>query len=217
MILTVGCWFKAAIMGNSGRFGKYGDHKRIQRLQSARISSHPQPKSTPGSVRLSKPHKKKISRKKPLILTRPANALNGSYLGALSKKAFQEYGPYEHILPHWLESGITSSFVATMEGNPVGFAMLGQPYQDNNLYALLELLAIAVEPDKRRLGVGDLLMKEVVKSAVEQDIERIILHTAVKNFAGRRLFRKHGVAQLKIKKNFYPNGQDAVLMYKDLP
>lgn len=215
-ILTIGCWFRAAIMGNSGRFGKYGDQKRIKRLKDARISSRLKPKSKTESTYFTKRYKKKESRKKPRISIRPATALDGSYIGALSKKVFQKYGPYEHILPRWFESGITFSFIAKMEGIPVGFAMLGQPCQNEDLYSLLELLAIAVDPGNRRLGIGDLLLKAAEKSAAEKDVEKIILHTAVRNFPGRTLFQKHGFVPLKIKKNFYPKGQDAVFMYKDM-
>jgi ribosomal-protein-alanine N-acetyltransferase len=203
-------------MGNRGRFGKYGDHKRIKRLRDAGIRSVFPPRAMPESTRLTESYKKKISRKTPRISIRPATPLDVSYVGALSKKAFQKYGPYETILPRWLESGITSSFIAIIEERPVGFAMLGRPSQKSNFFGMLELLAVAVEPANRGLGIGDLLMREVERTASKQEVEKVILHTAVKNIAGRGLFNKHGFKPLKVKKNFYPEGQDALLMCKDL-
>jgi len=203
-------------MGNRGRFGKYGDHKRIKRLQDARIKSDSVPSAIPESNRFSERYKKKVSRKGPGISIRPATPLDVSFVGSLSKKAFQKYGPYETILPRWLRSGLTSSFIAIREKRPVGFAMLGRPSHKMDALGMLELLALAVEPANRRLGIGDLLMKEVEREAVRQNIEKVILHTAVKNSPGRRLFGKHGFMTLEVKGNFYPEGQDAVLMYKDL-
>lgn len=203
-------------MGNRGRFGKYGDHKRIKRLQNARIGSNSAPGAEPGSTRLAKRYGKALSRKTSRISIRPATLLDVSYVVALSKKAFHKYGPYENILPAWLESGVTYSIIAIMEGKPVGFAMLGRPFQKSNFSGILELLAVAVEPSNRGLGIGDLLMREVQRTAAKQEVEKVILHTAVKNLPGRGLFTKHGFTPLKVKKNFYPEGQDALLMYKDL-
>jgi ribosomal protein S18 acetylase RimI-like enzyme len=204
-------------MGNRGRFGKYGDHKRIKRLQDARIRSGSAPRAVPEFTRLTERYnKEKISRKTPRISIRPATLLDVSYVGALSKKAFKKYGPYENILPGWLQSGIASSFIAIMEERPVGFAMLGRPFQKSNFSGMLELLAVAVEPANRGLGIGDLLMREVERTASKQEVEKVILHTAVKNLPGRGLFNKHGFKPLKLEKNFYPEGQDALLMYKDI-
>ncbi len=203
-------------MGTRGRFGKYGDHKRIKRLQNARIRSGSAPRAVPESTRLTERYRKTISRKASRISIRPATILDVSYVGALSKKAFHKYGPYENILPGWLESGITFSFIAIMEERPVGFAMLGRPFQKSNFSGMLELLAVAVEPANQGLGIGDLLMREVEKTAGKQEVEKVILHTAVKNLPGRGLFNKHGFTPLKVKKNFYQEGQDALLMYKDI-
>lgn len=203
-------------MGNRGRFGKYGDHKRIKRLQDARIRSGSAPRAVPESTRFTERYRKKISRKTPRISIRPATPLDVNYIRALSKKSFQKYGPYENVLPCWLESGITSSFIAIMQERPVGFAMLGQPFQKNNFFGTLELLAVAVEPASQRLGIGDLLMKEVERTASEQEVQKVILHTAIKNLPARRLFSKHGFKALKVKKKFYPEGQDALLMCKDI-
>jgi ribosomal-protein-alanine N-acetyltransferase len=94
--------------------------------------------------------------------------------------------------------------------------MLGRPFQKSNFSGMLELLAVAVEPANRGLGIGDLLMREVERTASKQEVEKVILHTAVKNLPGRGLFNKHGFKPLKLEKNFYPEGQDALLMYKDI-
>jgi ribosomal-protein-alanine N-acetyltransferase len=203
-------------MGNRGRFGKYGDRKRIKRLQDARIRSASVLKAVPKYTAPTEPYRKKAFRKRPRVSIRQATPLDAGYVGALSKEVFQKYGPYENILPGWLESGIASSFIAVMEERPVGFAMLGRISQKRHLPGMLELLAVAVEPENQGLGIGDLFMEEVERTAGRQEAEKVILHTAVKNLPGRRLFNKHGFRPLKVKKNFYPEGQDALLMYKDI-
>ena len=203
-------------MGNRGRFGKYGDHKRIAKLRDVRTRPGYPPKGGLEPPQLTERYKKKASQKTPRIKIRPATASDVDYVGVLSKKAFKQYGPYENILPRWLESGITFTFIALMEERPVGFAMIGRSAQKWNFPGMCELLAVAVEPANQRLGIGDLLMREVERTANEQEVEMVILHTAAKNLPGQKLFNKHGFIPLEIKKNFYPEGQDALMMYKDI-
>ncbi len=45
-------------------------------------------------------------------------------------------------------------------------------------------------------------------------VDRLILHTALDNLPGRALFKRHGFAACGVKKAFYPEGQDALMMEK---
>ena len=71
-----------------------------------------------------------------------------------------------------------------------------------------------------RAGVRSLLEGqaniEVVGEARRINAETLILHTAANNVRGQKLFKKHGFSALGAKKNFYPKGQDALVMYKDV-
>lgn len=202
-------------MGNRGRFGKYGDSKRIERLRKSRIGTgHAQGRGVvaPGGAA----HYKKRAPEGDRFTTRPARASDVDYVRGLSKKVFQQYGPYENMLPRWLESGVTVTVIALMGKRTVGFAMVGRLRREWSHPAVSELLAIAVEPEARRLGIGDLLMREVVKRAKELKVETLALYTGVENLPGQRLFKKHGFIPSEVKKNFYPGGQDAIMMYKDI-
>jgi ribosomal-protein-alanine N-acetyltransferase len=159
--------------------------------------------------------KKKIGHKNQ-VTVRPAKPEDLHYIRSLGKKVFQQYGPYEEMLVGWFESGFTITFLALTERRPVGFAMLSGQKGIWYLPRVSELLAIAVEPEKWKLGIGDLLMKEVQRKAEAEGVEMLILHTAVENLPGQKLFKKYGFVPLDIKKNFYPEGQDALMMYKDI-
>ncbi len=203
-------------MGNRGRFGKYGEHKRIGRLRDVGI--RPGFNSHRGSLK--EPHgiaryNQKVSQKARITI-RPAIPSDMHYVAGLSRKVFQQYGPYEDILPQWLESGFTVTFMAMLEKKPVGFVMLGMPGQRWEFQGTCELLAIAVEPARQRLGAADILLREILKTATELLVERIVLHTAAQNLPGKKLFEKHGFVPAGIKKAFYPKGQDALMMCKDL-
>ena len=203
-------------MGKRGRFGKYGEKKRIERLRQSRLApsavTGKRPKPPNGYVT---PCKKTTSQRMH-VTTRKARESDASYIGSLSKEVFQEYGPYEKILRYWLDSGKTVTVLALMGEGPAGFAMLSRPAPGCSFSGTCELLAIAVETEKQRLGIGDLLLRDVEKRAVELNAQKIILHTAVRNLDGQKLFRRHGYALAEIKKNFYQGGQDAFMMYKDI-
>ncbi len=138
------------------------------------------------------------------------------YIRSLSKTAFEEYGPYEDMLPDWFRAGITVTLLAVVEERPVGFAMIRRLGRESRLHRVSELLAIAVEPAQWKRGIGDLLMNEIQKEAHRTGVETLVLHTAIENLPGRGLFKKHGFVLLDTRSNFYPRGQDAVMMYKDI-
>ena len=146
----------------------------------------------------------------------PFTIADTDYIRNLSKKVFEQYGPYEKILTRWLESGTAVTLLAWTEKDPVGFAMLRGFEFGWPVVPLTELLAIAVEPAKWRIGIGDLLMDEVVRQAESLKVATLVLHTAIDNLPAQMLFRKHGFSELGMRKDFYPNGQDAITMYKEI-
>ena len=153
---------------------------------------------------------------RPQITIRAAEESDVEFAHSLSKKAFSQYGPYEDMLERWFQSGTTETLLALMEKRPVGFAMLGRHQSEWDSRQIAELLAIAVEPAKQKKGIGDSLIREVVRKARELRIETVVLCTALENVAAQRLFKKHGFTPSKIKKSFYPRGQDALLMYNHI-
>jgi ribosomal-protein-alanine N-acetyltransferase len=98
----------------------------------------------------------------------------------------------------------------------VGFAMLGWFREANFLSDTAEVLAIAVVPDRRRGGVGRLLMEEIERAARSHYARVLLLHTAVDNQPAKELFRKCGFKKGQVKRGFYPAGQDAIAMFKVL-
>jgi len=201
-------------MGNGGRFGKYGEQKRIDRLRQA--SNLPLSRTTAGEHPPSDGLHRRKPRRKARIAIRPAELSDEAFIRSLSRKAFQQYGPYEDLLPNWFLSGIGIAFVAVLGKRTAGYAMLERI---PNLYTcprVSELLAIAVEPWARNWGVGERLMEEIIRKANLLLVERLVLHTAVDNLPGQALFRKHGFVANGVEKEFYPEGQDALMMQKEM-
>ena len=204
-------------MGNRGRFGKYSEIKRLSRLLHSRKQAVPPLRSDMKSPK-SRASMKISATQKPQVSIRPAKDSDASFIGRLSGKVFSIYGPsYEETVPRWLELEMTHTIMADIQGSPAGFAILGQLSSRYDQTRVSELLAIAVEPMKQGLGVGQRLLREIEGKAVELDIRRIFLHTATSNLSARKLFAKKGYSPWQIKRQFYPAGQDAVVMSKEIP
>ena len=202
-------------MNKHGRFGKYGEQKRIERLRQSRSVHDQIQRKGISSPRKTAQHKDKPS-SKTQFTTRPARPSEVAYIQNLSERVFHQYGPYEIMLPRWFEAVITVTVLALMGKKPVGFAMFTHPKKTWVFPRACELLAIAVEPERQGQGTGDLILSEIERMAEDLGIEKMVLHTGVENMPGQKLFMKHGFAPTQIKTNFYPEGQDALMMAKDL-
>ena len=202
-------------MGKGGRFGKYGETKRIARLRGARAGGG---YSGRKGINLSgQPGRyKKRTLYRDQITLRQAGETGADYIRGLSRKVFSIYGPYDELLPLWFESGITVTTLALAGKRPVGFAMLGRPSKEWDFSLVGELLAIGVEPLRQKSGIGSLLMQEVLRKAGKLGIEMLVLHTAPENLPAKGLFQKHGFVPVETKENFYPKGQNALMMSRDI-
>jgi ribosomal-protein-alanine N-acetyltransferase len=202
-------------MSNRSRYGKYGDAKRISRLKRPKAMLaffRKPPAEGKGIFGL---RNKQVLTRDPIAI-RAAEAQDAIFVQKLARQAFQRYGQYDEMLPAWFEAGFTETLLALMGKKPVGFAMLGMNSEGLQAPSLVELLAIAVAPSKKRMGFGGLLMLESMRMARQRYIETVVLHTAVDNKAAQGLFKQHGFIEVQTKRNFYPNGQDAVMMVKHL-
>lgn len=202
-------------MGNRGRFGKYGEIKRLGRLRRARSLLSPQQGSIIGSwVKGFFPERK--SRRTLRFRIRQAEIPDRSFIAGLSREVFSVYGPYEDTVTDWFDSGHAVTLVALMQNTPVGFAMLGHLVREKDQIDYYELLAVAVRPDKQHMGIGESLLKEVEKEALRYRVPRLHLHTATGNLPAQGLFMKFGFYPCETKNNFYPQGQDALTYVKEL-
>ncbi len=148
------------------------------------------------------------------VTIRPAGPLDLDFIQNLSKRVFSQYGPYDRILTDWIQSETTITLLALTNGTPVGFAMVRIPDENQVDNRFTELLAIAVEPENQRCGIGDLLMAEVLRLADEMQVQGLTLCTGVDNTAAQEFFNKHGFSTWRIEKGYYKGEQEALMMYR---
>jgi ribosomal-protein-alanine N-acetyltransferase len=196
-------------MARQGRFGKYGDSKRKERLRKGALLSVKKRALTDGPIQGFRPSGGKV-------FVRDAVESDKGFIKELSKEAFEKYGPYENMIPEWLGSGAVMAFLACRKKRLLGFAMISRPVHENRTQPLCELLAIAVVRASRGNGIGRLMMVEAEKRAAEMGAVAIVLHAAVGNLIAQKLFKKSGFVPCSIKKRYYPNGQEAIMMKKSV-
>ena len=84
------------------------------------------------------------------------------------------------------------------------------------IYDDAEIFNVAVVPSYRRKGIGDALMDAFENLVKEGYATSCFLEVRIGNTAARTLYEKKGYAEIGVRKRYYPDGEDALLMKKTL-
>jgi len=80
----------------------------------------------------------------------------------------------------------------------------------------IHLLNIAVQPEWRRKGVGELLLRHVFQLGLEHRADRVLLEVRPSNRAARALYEKHHFQEVGRRKRYYLKPtEDALLLQYD--
>ena len=77
-----------------------------------------------------------------------------------------------------------------------------------------EILNIAVAPEQRNKGLGGVLMEEMLREAKALGAEKTFLEVRKTNLSAQSLYRRFGFEEYGVRKNYYPDGEDAILMQR---
>ncbi|MDF1524827.1 MAG: ribosomal protein S18-alanine N-acetyltransferase [bacterium] len=109
---------------------------------------------------------------------------------------------------------VSRCHVAVMEddgiGPAVGFIMAWLVEDE------LHITNLAVEPEVRRGGVAAALLEQSILEAIELGAMWCQLDVRATNAAARGLYSRFGFKPLGTRKRYYQNGEDAVVMGKEL-
>lgn len=79
-----------------------------------------------------------------------------------------------------------------------------------------DITNVAVLPEYRQQGIGSMLIKNMIKTAKELDIELLTLEVRKSNIAAQGLYNKYGFDIIGERKRYYSdNGEDAWIMTKN--
>ncbi len=75
-----------------------------------------------------------------------------------------------------------------------------------------EILRVAVLPAYRRLGLGEQVVAGLLRQMAARKVTRVLLEVRASNVPAQALYCKMGFAALAVRKGYYPDGEDAVIM-----
>ena len=76
-----------------------------------------------------------------------------------------------------------------------------------------DITKVSVSGNMRNMGIGDMLIKELVKRAYGRGIRNVYLEVSEKNDSALHLYRKNGFEEIGRRKNYYASlGEDALNM-----
>ncbi|MBW7859309.1 MAG: GNAT family N-acetyltransferase [Leptonema sp. (in: Bacteria)] len=91
-----------------------------------------------------------------------------------------------------------------------GYLIAFQQEADN----LSELHRIGILPSYRQSNLGFSLLSYYFEVCQNSKIYRLLLEVASKNVAAQRLYQKAGYRSIGLRKNYYPDGDSAIIYEK---
>ena len=118
----------------------------------------------------------------------------------------------------WSEEDFRSSyslpdcygFVLEDETEIVGYACALFLFEEG------DIANVAVSFKYRRQGLGKRLLNELEAKAKTLGVERLFLEVRTSNFPARSLYFKQGFREISLRRKYYPDGEDAIVMQKTL-
>jgi len=102
-------------------------------------------------------------------------------------------------------------YVALVDGEVVGY-VVGARRRDGSGH----VISIAVKPEWRRRGIGVKLMEALLDAFKERGLKRALLEVAASNEEAVAFYKRLGFKVIMLLKGYYPWGEDAYLMVKEL-
>jgi ribosomal-protein-alanine N-acetyltransferase len=148
----------------------------------------------------------------PGLTLRAGRPADTPFVVSLGEAAFARFGDYGPVMQAFLDSPDVLAFIAELEGEAVGFALVEWPPVQPDI---ADLVAIAVAPGYRRTGVGRALLRHVIASrALLREPSLLVLTVADDNDAAIALFRSEGFGMIPGAIGRYAGGQTSRLMGK---
>jgi ribosomal protein S18 acetylase RimI-like enzyme len=79
-----------------------------------------------------------------------------------------------------------------------------------------EIFYLCTDPAQRQRGVATALLGKCCAEARSNGAQRLVLEVRTGNQAAIALYRKHGFAVTLVKQRYYADGEDALLMVKEI-
>ena len=110
------------------------------------------------------------------------------------------------ILKQELENSSSQYFVAVIDTEIAGFGGIWKAVDD------CHITDIVVRKDLRKLGIGSLILEKLIQAAKDKMVNSITLEVNANNIPAQKLYEKYGFKIVGIRKKYYNNTDDAIIM-----
>lgn len=138
----------------------------------------------------------------------PMNSSHIEGVFEVSKLSLAEAWNIESIEKE-LSNKLAKYLVALDENKVIGFLGMWVVFDEG------DITNIAVHPEYRKQGIGNLLMDNLITLCKENNINSLTLEVRESNLPAQNLYKKHGFKEEGIRKNFYDNPKEnAIIMWR---
>ena len=106
------------------------------------------------------------------------------------------------------ENRFSYNFVLKYDNEIIGFSNFWV------LFEVVELNNIALKARFRGQGFGSYFLQFIIESSKVLNAKKIFLEVKEDNFAAYKLYEKCGFVSIGVRKKYYSDGKDAILMEK---
>ena len=118
-----------------------------------------------------------------------------------------------NLLKSEFESDMTTCIVAKKiddSNEIVGFASLWEPPYE------IHVNNIVVKKSMRNKKIGSILLEKLIEISKEKNNKELTLEVNIKNIPAIKLYKKYNFEKIGVRKKYYNNEDDALIMTKNL-
>jgi [ribosomal protein S18]-alanine N-acetyltransferase len=147
-----------------------------------------------------------------MFTLRPFEEADFDTLYAIDQSCFDPEIAYSrHELHFFIHRPTAMTIIALDQIEIAGFVIVDLERQKSG-----HIITIDVGNEYRKQGVGTLLIQAAEEHVRQSKRKSILLEVAVTNSRARRFYEKHGYLELRVMRDYYKTGTDALLMGKNL-
>ena len=109
-----------------------------------------------------------------------------------------------------LENENSRYIAAKIDNQIVGFAGIWKSVDD------VHITNIVTKKDFRQKGIGKALLDKLIQISKQENINAVTLEVRHTNIPAINFYLKHGFKKVGLRKNYYKNQDDAILMTKNI-
>ncbi len=126
---------------------------------------------------------------------------------AIEKKSFPQPWSLSLFMSEFTNR-LATYLILRMKRKVIGY--IGYWY----LFEEAHITTFAIHPDYRRQGLGKQLLKHALNLILNQGCQEVFLEVRISNFPAQNLYHSLGFTSVGIRKKYYSDGEDAIIMKK---